>query len=108
VSSSTSTPKASSETSSGRGPLVVILAIIGVLGIIGGILYVSGAANSIHVMVGSVHKGSHGVRAAVSFVVGVAFLIGAFIARSRPASGSASGTASGTASGAASGTKADS
>lgn len=89
MSSSTSTPAASSETSSGRGPLVIILAIIGVLGILAGILYVSGAANSIHVLVGSVHKGSHEVRAAVSFVVGVAFLIGAFIARSRPASGSA-------------------
>jgi hypothetical protein len=89
VSSSASTSTASSETSSGRGPLVIILAIIGVLGIVAGILYVSGAANSIHVLVGSVHKGSHGVRAAVSFVVGVAFLIGAFIARSRPGSSSA-------------------
>lgn len=87
VSSSTSASKASSETSSGRGPLVIILAIIGILGIIAGILYVSGAANSVHVMVGSVHKGAHQVRAAVSFVVGVAFLIGAFIARSRPAAG---------------------
>lgn len=89
MSSSASTSTASSETSSGRGPLVIILAIIGVLGIVAGILYVSGAANSIHVLVGSVHKGSHGVRAAVSFVVGVAFLIGAFIARSRPGSSSA-------------------
>jgi hypothetical protein len=89
VSSSTSTSKASPETSSGRGPLVIILAIIGILGIVGGILYVSGAANSMHFMVGSVHKGSHDVRAAVSFVVGVAFLVGAFIARSRPAASSA-------------------
>ena len=88
MSSSTSTSKASSGMSSGRGPLVIILAIIGVLGIIAGILYISGAANSMHFMVGSVHHGSHGVRAIVSFVVGVAFLVGAFIARGRPASGS--------------------
>jgi hypothetical protein len=46
---------------------------------------VAGAANSLHFMVGSVHKGHHLVRAAVSFVVGVALLIGAwFIARAGP------------------------
>jgi uncharacterized membrane protein YidH (DUF202 family) len=64
---------------------VAVLAIIGVLAIILGILYVAGALNSVHFLVGSVHKGHHQVRAAVSFVVGVAFLIGAFIARARPA-----------------------
>jgi uncharacterized membrane protein YidH (DUF202 family) len=63
-----------------RRPLVVILAIIGVLAIIAGILYVAGAANSLHFMVGSVHKGHHLVRAAVSFAVGVALLIGAWLA----------------------------
>ncbi len=77
---SASTPGAPS----GRGPLVIVLAVIGILAIIAGILYVSGAANSIHFMVGSVHKGSHQIRAIVSFVVGVAFLVGAYIARSRP------------------------
>ena len=66
--------------SSGRQPLAVILAIIGVLAIIAGILYVAGAANSLHFMVGSVHKGHHLVRAAVSFVVGIALLIGAWFA----------------------------
>ena len=76
-----------SGASSGRGPLAIILAVIGILGIIAGILYLSGAANSLHFMVGSVHKGHHQVRAIVSLVVGVAFLIGAFIAWSRPASG---------------------
>jgi hypothetical protein len=68
--------------SPGRRTLAVILAIVGVLAIIAGILYVVGAANSLHFMVGSVHKGHHLVRAAVSFVVGVAFLTGAwFVAR---------------------------
>lgn len=90
--SSASTSKApssgaSSGTPSGRGPLVAVLAIIGVLAIILGILYIAGALNSVHFMVGSTHKGHHQVRAAVSFVVGVAFLIGAFIARARPSAG---------------------
>ncbi len=79
--SSSSTPGASP----GRGPLVIVLAIIGVLGIIGGILYVSGAANSIHFIDGSVYKGHHQVRAVVSFVVGIAFLIMAYIAKTRSA-----------------------
>jgi len=71
--------------SPGRRALPVILAIIGVLAIIAGILYVTGAANSLHFMVGSVHKGHHLVRAAVSFVAGVALLTGAwFAARAGP------------------------
>jgi hypothetical protein len=71
-----------------RSPLVIILAVIGILAIIAGILYVSGAANSLHFMIGAKHKGHHQVRAIVSFVVGIAFLIGAYVAKSRPAAGS--------------------
>jgi uncharacterized membrane protein len=70
--------------SASRGPLVIILAVIGILAIIAGILYVSGAANSLHFMSGAVHHGHHAIRAIVSFVVGIAFLIGAYIAKSRP------------------------
>ena len=73
----------SSGASSGRQTLVIVLAVIGILGIIAAIMYISGAANSIHVMVGSVHKGHHVIRAIVSLVVGAAFLVGAYIARSR-------------------------
>jgi hypothetical protein len=69
--------------SPGRRALAVILAIIGVLAIVAGILYVAGAANSLHFMVGSVHKGHHLVRAAVSFVVGVALLTGAWFTARR-------------------------
>lgn len=87
--SSASTPEAPTS----RGPLVIVLAVIGVLGIIAGILYVSGAANSIHFMDGSVYKGHHQVRAVVSFIVGIAFLAGAYIARSRPATSGSAGTA---------------
>ena len=73
----------SSGASSGRQTLVIVLAVIGILGIIAGIMFLSGAANSIHVMVGSVHKGHHFIRFIVSLVVGAAFLVGAYIARSR-------------------------
>lgn len=76
-----------------RGPLVIILTVIGILAIIAGIMYVSGAANSLHFMDGSVHHGHHLVRAIVSFVVGIAFLIGAYIAKSRPPAANA-GTSS--------------
>jgi hypothetical protein len=69
--------------SSSRGTLVIVLAVIGALGILAGILYLAGALNSIHFLVGSTHKGSHPIRAIVSLVVGAAFLIGAYIARSR-------------------------
>ena len=73
----------SSSASSGRQTLVIVLAVIGILCIIAAIMYISGAANSIHVMVGSVHKGHHVIRFIVSLVVGAAFLVGAYIARSR-------------------------
>ena len=69
--------------SAGRRPLAVILVILGVLAITAGILYVTGAANSLHFMVGSVHKGHHLVRAAVSFVAGIALLVGAWFAARR-------------------------
>jgi hypothetical protein len=72
---------------SSRRALAAILALIGVLLIIAGILYVSGTANSIHFMVGSVHHGHHQVRAAVSFVGGIILLVVAwFVARSGPSS----------------------
>jgi hypothetical protein len=69
--------------SSGR-LLAVLLGILGVLAIILGVLYVTGALNSVHFLVGAHHKGSHTVRAGVSFVVGVVLLILAWAAgRSR-------------------------
>ena len=86
--SSASTPGAAPS----RAPLVIILTVVGALAIIAAILYVSGAANSLHFLVGSVHKGHHVVRFIVSLVVGVAFLIGAYIARSRPAASNSGNT----------------
>jgi hypothetical protein len=75
-----------------RAPLVIILTVVGALAIIAAILYVSGAANSLHFLVGSVHKGHHVIRFIVSLVVGVAFLIGAYIAKSKPAASSSGNT----------------
>lgn len=72
-----------SGASSSRGTLVIVLAVIGVLGILAGILYLAGALNSIHFLVGNTHKGSHPIRAIVSLVVGAAFLIGAYLARAK-------------------------
>jgi uncharacterized membrane protein YidH (DUF202 family) len=68
--------------SSGR-PLAIVLGILGILAIIVGILYVAGALNSVHFLVGSHHKGSHTVRAAVSFVIGVVLLVFAWAANRR-------------------------
>lgn len=65
--------------SSGRA-LAIVLGILGILAIIAGVLYIAGALNSIHFLVGSHHKGSHTVRAAVSFVIGVVLLILAWAA----------------------------
>jgi uncharacterized membrane protein len=68
---------------SSRG-LVIVLGVLGVLAIILAILYIAGAANSIHVLVGSVHKGHHIVRAVISFVVGLVLLgVALFTARSK-------------------------
>jgi hypothetical protein len=68
--------------SPGRRALAVVLAILGLLAVIAGILYLAGAANSLHFMVGSVHKGHHLIRAGVSLVAGVVLLAGAWFAAS--------------------------
>jgi uncharacterized RDD family membrane protein YckC len=67
-----------SNGSSAKRLMALILAILGILGIVAGILYVVGSANSLHFMVGSTHKGHHQVRAAVSFVIGLALLAAAW------------------------------
>jgi len=60
--------------------LAIVLGVLGILAIILGVLYVAGALNSVHFMVGKHHGGSHTLRAAVSFVVGVVLLILAWAA----------------------------
>jgi len=64
--------------------LTIVLGILGALAIILGVLYVTGALNSVHFLVGGHHRGSHAVRAGVAFVVGIVLLILAWAAgRSR-------------------------
>jgi uncharacterized membrane protein YidH (DUF202 family) len=60
--------------------LTIVLGVLGILAVLLGVLYIAGALNSIHFLVGSHHKGSHTVRASVSFVVGVVLLILAWAA----------------------------
>jgi uncharacterized membrane protein YidH (DUF202 family) len=78
TSESNSVTKAGNDSS--RRVLAIILAVIGVLAIVAGILYVAGTANSLHFMVGKVHRGHHQIRAIVAFVIGVVLLAAAYFA----------------------------
>jgi len=63
-----------------RRPIAIVLAVIGVLGIILGIVYVAVPAGNLPSIFGHTHpvNGHHTVRMAVSFVIGVACLVGAY------------------------------
>ena len=75
-----SSTRVSGGTSTSRKPLVVILAVIGILAIIVGVLYmVAGTSLPSFLTAGShVHKGNHLARGGVALVLGVACLIGAW------------------------------
>jgi threonine/homoserine/homoserine lactone efflux protein len=75
-----SSTSVSGGTSTSRKPLVIILAVIGVLAIIVGVLYmVAGTSLPSFLTAGShVHKGNHLARGGVALVLGVACLIGAW------------------------------
>ena len=75
-----SSTSVSGGTSASKKPLVIILAVIGVLAIIVGILYmVAGTSLPSFLTAGShVHKGNHLARGGVALVLGVACLIGAW------------------------------
>jgi threonine/homoserine/homoserine lactone efflux protein len=75
-----SSTSVSGGTSTSKKPLVIILAVIGVLAIIVGILYmVAGTSLPSFLTAGShVHKGNHLARGGVALVLGVACLIGAW------------------------------
>ena len=66
--------------STSRKPLVIVLAVIGVLAIIVGVLYmVAGSSMPSFLDAGShVHKGNHLARGGVALVVGLACLIGSW------------------------------
>ncbi|HUL24857.1 MAG TPA: hypothetical protein VLW44_03680 [Streptosporangiaceae bacterium] len=63
-----------------RRPLALVLAVIGVLGIILGIVYLAVPAGNLPSILGHTTpaNGHHSVRMAVSFVIGVACLVGAW------------------------------
>ena len=63
-----------------RRPIALVLAIIGVLGIILGIVYLAVPAGNLPSIFGHTTpaNGHHTVRMAVSFVIGVACLVGAY------------------------------
>ena len=63
-----------------RRPIALVLAVIGVLGIILGIVYVAVPAGNLPSIFGHTTpaNGHHTVRMAVSFVIGVACLVGAY------------------------------
>jgi hypothetical protein len=75
-----STASVSGGTSAGKKPLVIVLAVIGVLAIIVGILYlVAGSSLPSFLTAGShVHKGNHLARGGVALVVGIAAFVGAW------------------------------
>lgn len=78
---------------SSKRPLAIVLAIIGVLGIILGIVYLAVPAGSLPSIFGHTHpaNGHHVVRMAVSFVLGVAFLVAAFLVNRSGKAGSRAG-----------------
>lgn len=60
--------------SAGQWTLVAVLGILGILAIVAAILFLTGTANSIHFLSGSIHHGHHQVRLTVCLVVGVILL----------------------------------
>ena len=68
-----------------RRPIALVLAVIGVLGIILGIVYLAVPAGNLPSIFGHTTpaNGHHQVRMIVSFVVGVACLVGAWFVNKR-------------------------
>jgi hypothetical protein len=77
-----STASVSGGATASRKPLIIILAVIGVVAIILGILYlVGGSAIPSFLIAGShVKKGHHLARGGVALVVGIAALVGSWFA----------------------------
>ena len=75
-----STASVSGGSSASKKPLVIILAVIGIVAIIVGVLYmVAGSSLPSFLTAGShVHKGNHLARGGVALVVGIAAFIGAW------------------------------
>jgi hypothetical protein len=76
------TTAAAPRRSVGQWALVAGLAILGILALVAAVLFITGTANHVHVLSGSVHHGIHEIRLAVCIVVGVVLLAAAgYVAR---------------------------
>ncbi len=77
-----SSASVSSGASTSKKPLVIILAVIGIVLIIVGILYFIGGSAIPHFLIAGSHvkKGHHLARGGVAVVVGIAALIGSWFA----------------------------
>ena len=76
MSHTTAATAAAPRRSAAQWTIVAVLTILGILALIAAILFITGAANSIHFLSGSVHHGHHQVRLTVS-VVAAALLLAA-------------------------------
>lgn len=89
-------PSTGSGSSSGRTAAAVVLAIIAILFIVAGILYLTQPANSLPGFMGHISgsSGHHPLRAAGSLIIGVVFAVGAWFAlKYRGKSATAAGSA---------------
>lgn len=76
------TTAAAPRRSVGQWALVAGLAILGILALVAAVLFITGTANHMHVLSGTVHHGIHEIRLAVCIVVGVLLLAAAgYVAR---------------------------
>lgn len=73
----TTATAAAPRRSTAQWAIVAVLAILGVLALVVAILFMTGAANSIHILSGSVHHGHHQIRLTVSLVAAVLLLAAA-------------------------------
>jgi uncharacterized membrane protein YidH (DUF202 family) len=77
-----SSASVSSGASTSKKPLVIILAVVGIVLIIIGILYLIGGSAIPHFLIAGSHvkKGHHLARGGVAIIVGLAALIGSWFA----------------------------
>jgi len=73
----TTATAAAPRRSTAQWAIVAVLAILGILALVVAILFITGTANSIHFLSGSVHHGHHQVRLTVSIVAAVLLLAAA-------------------------------
>src|SRR5215469_2600269 len=94
MSHTTTANPAAPRRSAAQWTIVAVLAILGILALVVAILFITGAANSIHFLSGSVHHGHHGIRLTVSLVAAILLLAAAgYFMRSKSKSLRRGGTA---------------